>query len=483
MSVRAFLAQHDLAAFADSCERERLTIDDLREMSDDDLIAAIGMTRFADRRVLRSALAASSAPTQPAADPGATRMHTSNTGLGLTPEMAAPGDPLPERIGSYRVLGFVGSGGMGTVVRARHVEDGWAAQQGGDVAIKLIHPHIASSGEFRSRFMAEAAMGRRMQHAGLVSVYDVVSEGPWLGTVMDFVEGETLSARVTQGGLSVAEVVRLLAPLGAALDHLHAHGIVHRDVKPGNVVVRPDGTLVLLDLGIAKDTQRGDAQTRALTAMGTSAWMAPEQADAKTVDGAADRYPLGLMAYALLAGRLPWGSDVTEARALANKLTGSLEPLSSVRRDLPAAVCDAVSRMLSLDPGARFPSCRAFVEALQSGLGAGESALPASLPPVPAVSVAALPASPPGESARQEARAPIAPAENAPNRGVAAFLSFLVPGLGQLYARQWGEGAAFMFAGLVVWCSTVGSLGWAVHIVAAWRAYTTVPAASDRSGQ
>ena len=278
-----------------------------------------------------------------------------------------PSAGLPSRLGNYRVLGIIGAGGMGTVVRARHDNDGWASRQGGDVALKLIHPHIASDPAFQERFLDEAELGRRIQHPGLARVYDVVTEGPWLGTVLELIEGEELTRRIRPGGLAVDEVVSLLTPLAEALDHLHRQGIVHRDLKPANVKLRTDGRPVLLDLGIAKDLSRqGSGQTKTMTTMGTSAWMAPEQADAKTVTAAADVYSLGLIAYALLSGRMPWSEESTEHRVMANKMMGKLAPLSSVASGLPEAVSSAVMGALSVRASARPQSCGALVGSLDS---------------------------------------------------------------------------------------------------------------------
>ena len=241
----------------------------------------------------------SSAPQ--AADPllGATR-------AGPLPTQPPSHPRLPERIGSYRILSELGRGGMGTVVRARHIEEGWAQRQGGDVAIKLIHPQLAADPAYRARFLDEARLGRRLSHPSLAAVHDVVAEGSWLGAVMAFVDGTSLSERIRSGGLPLEQVVTLLRPLAEALDHLHAQGIIHRDLKPANIKIRRDGRPVILDLGIAKDqATAGDGHTQTGTVLGTTAWMAPEQVDAKATGPAADRYALGLMAYGLLAGRLP----------------------------------------------------------------------------------------------------------------------------------------------------------------------------------
>ncbi len=301
---------------------------------------------------------------------GATRIEAppaqpGSAGLLSGPTAMDPASSLPVRLGSYRVLGIIGAGGMGTVVRARHDEEGWAEQQGGDVAIKLIHPHIASEPDFRKRFFAEAALGRRLQHPGLATVYDVVTDGPWLGTILEYVEGDELTAWIRPGGRPVREVVSLLVPLAEALDHLHAEGIVHRDLKPGNVKVRAGGRPVLLDLGIAKDlAATGAGHTKTMTTLGTSAWMAPEQADAKTVTAAADVYALGLVAYALLSGRLPWGDDTSELRVLTNKMMGKLEPLSRSVSGVPRHVSDAVMGALAVEPEQRPASCGQLVASL-----------------------------------------------------------------------------------------------------------------------
>ncbi|MFH1468116.1 MAG: serine/threonine-protein kinase [Pseudomonadota bacterium] len=280
-----------------------------------------------------------------------------------------PAAGLPSQVGNYRILGLIGAGGMGTVVRARHLEEGWARRQGGDVALKLIHPHIAQDPTFRERFLDEAQLGRRVQHPALATVYDVVVEGPWLGTVMALVEGDSLERLVEPGGMPLAQALVILRPLAAALDHLHAQGIVHRDLKPANIKVRPDRSPVILDLGIAKDLKSGADHTQTMTAMGTTRWMAPEQADAKHIGPAADRYALGLITCALLTGGLPWGPDLSELRIVTLKMTGNLVPVARLKPDLPGGAVAAVTAMLALDPEARPGSCAAFVAALEGGEG------------------------------------------------------------------------------------------------------------------
>ncbi len=395
MTVRELLNLHDLAAYADAFDARRVGMSDLVSLSEDDLRDELGMESFQDRKRFKAAVASLAAggstpaplsgatrfePPTPAPLSGATRFEPSAR---PTPSLSGatriePAAALPQQLGSYWVLGLLGTGGMGTVVRARHVEEGWAQQQGGDVAIKLIHPQIATDPEFRSRFMSEAALGRKVQHPGFVPTFDVISEGAWLGTVMSFVTGDSLGSKVVPGGLSVDAVIALLAPIGEALDYLHGLGIVHRDLKPANIVVQPNGRPVVLDLGIAKDMQSGGNHTRTMTTMGTSAWMAPEQADAKHVDGAADRYAFGMIAYVLLAGQMPWSESTSEARVFSNKLMGQLVPLEQVCAGVPQHVAAAVMKMVSLEAGDRYSTCVGFVQALRVDDGAARAVVAAA---------------------------------------------------------------------------------------------------------
>lgn len=271
----------------------------------------------------------------------------------------------PKQLGNYRVLECIGAGGMGTVVRARHTNESWAQHQGGDVAIKFIHPHIAQNIDFQERFMQEAALGTSLHHPSLIMVYDVVQEGPWLGTVMQMIEGETLTSLIKADGLSISKTIALLKPLAAGLDYLHANKVIHRDLKPDNIKVKPDGTLVILDLGIAKDMLAKDSHTKPMTALGTSAWMAPEQIDAKHIGPEADRYALGLIAYVLLSGQLPWGKDISEARMLVCKLSEPPTPLYRLQPSLSKEFSQVVMRMLSIKAEDRIKGCLAFVAALE----------------------------------------------------------------------------------------------------------------------
>ena len=274
---------------------------------------------------------------------------------------------LPDKLGSYRILGVLGAGGMGRVVRARHVREQWATRQGGDVAIKIIHPHIAQDSMFQERFFDEAHLGKSLQHPGLATVHDVIDDGTWLGTVMELVSGDLLSARVRPEGMDTQAALSLLRPLCDALDHLHSKGVVHRDLKPDNIKLQGQ-TPIILDLGIAKSVtgRKGSGHTQAYTTLGTLTWMAPEQVDATRVGPAADRYALGLIAYQLLSGRLPWPAQANDQMILVSKATGNLEHLSAVMPGLPKRVADGVMKLLAVDPEQRFECCAVFARELEA---------------------------------------------------------------------------------------------------------------------
>ena len=268
-------------------------------------------------------------------------------------------------IGNHKIVGVIGEGGMGSVYRGRHTIEAFAKAEG-DVAIKMILPSLAKDEDFKKRFIREASLGKKLNHPNIAKVVSIHSANEDLALVMEYIDGKELKDLIPEGGMSVDEVVRLLKPIASALDYLHEQGVVHRDMKPANVRVKPDGTPVILDFGIAKDTNETDSgMTQTGTAMGTQTYMAPEQMDAKRVTGAADQYALAMMAYQLLSGRLPWDEGLSNVRIAIAKMTGdfnSLEELDGVSK----SISEAVLKGLSLDPIGRFESCTKFIESMDN---------------------------------------------------------------------------------------------------------------------
>jgi serine/threonine protein kinase len=263
-----------------------------------------------------------------------------------------------ERIGTrvadkYELTAMLGRGGMGVVYQAVHR---WTGRR---VAVKLIDPSLADDPDVGARFLNEARAAAAIAHAHVVDVLDMGRDDD--GTVyqaLELLEGETLGERLRrEGPLSVHETVRLLAPVMDALHHAHRAGIVHRDVKPGNVFLRKnaegESEAVLLDFGMAKLLDGQSVTTRSSTVLGTPHYMAPEQALASLdVGPAADIWAMGTILFQCLTGKLPFGEG-PPAAYLARVVYQAAPALHSVRSELPAQLCAAVDRALSREPSQR----------------------------------------------------------------------------------------------------------------------------------
>lgn len=267
--------------------------------------------------------------------------------------------PVGQTIGSYKVLGAIGQGGMGTVYRARHRIDAFAKRTG-DVVVKLMKPELSSNPDFVDRFIGGAALGRSIKHPNFVSIHDVIIDPntQTLAIVMDLVEGRCLDKLIPSGGMSFQNALPIIRQLSGALDYIHKQGIIHRDLKPENIIVQPDGTPIILDMGIAKNTTDADmSKTSTGMAMGTPLYMAPEQLDAKSATSSVDRYAFGLIVYQMLSGQLPWEDGLGQGQILARKFGGNLEPLSGY----PKRVVDAVMGMLRALSKDRWTTCAEFM--------------------------------------------------------------------------------------------------------------------------
>ncbi len=274
--------------------------------------------------------------------------------------------PKGKRLGSYSIIGELGRGGMGIVYRARHLIESMARRQGGDVAIKVMGPELAADRGFRTWFEREATLGLKLRHPSVVKVFEVLLDGETLGLVMSLIEGESLRKLIPQGGMPLDRALAILRPLAEALDHIHDRGVIHRDLKPENISINRQGRPVLLDFGIAKDTGGFVTSiTSTAAGMGTIVYMAPEQyLDTKRVGSACDRYALGMLAYELLSGSLPWPRDTSEYQVMRAKESGDLPPLSATMPSIDGRVSKAVSRMLAVKTWDRFKTAKSFVDAL-----------------------------------------------------------------------------------------------------------------------
>jgi eukaryotic-like serine/threonine-protein kinase len=263
----------------------------------------------------------------------------------------------------YALLERIGSGGAGVVWRA-HDE-----LLDRTVAVKLLHRDLAQDPDTTERFRAEAAAAAKLTHPHAVIVYDIgeTEDGDYL--VMELVEGATLGDLLDEGPLLPGVAAALGNQVGRALGAAHARGLVHRDVKPANILITTEGAGKVADFGIARAL--GDATSRLTVTghvMGTARYLAPEQLRDEGIDARADVYALGLVLHQCLTGRLPFGEG-TAVEVASRRLVGELAAPSELNADVPPALDEAICRAIQLDPQGRFADGAEFAAAL-AGLAA-----------------------------------------------------------------------------------------------------------------
>jgi hypothetical protein len=308
-----------------------------------------------------------------AADKGAKRFLASPT----QPEGAATaeGSDLFGRLqravsGRYSLERELGRGGMGIVFLARDV----ALDR--PVAIKVLPPDLSNVADSRARFVREARTAAGLSHPNIVPIHLVEEKEGLVYFVMALVDGESLGDRVRRvGPLKSAEVAKLLQEVAWALGYAHGRGVIHRDIKPDNILLdKGSGRALVTDFGIARVSTTGTVSQQG-EVIGTLRYMSPEQASADaTIDGRADLYSLGVTAFFALTGRLPFESENPSA-LIAMQVTQPAPPLKSIAKTVPAKLAEAIDRCLAKDPAARFPTGEALAEAIaQSQVTAREIA-------------------------------------------------------------------------------------------------------------
>jgi eukaryotic-like serine/threonine-protein kinase len=276
----------------------------------------------------------------------------------------------------YELTELVGTGGMSSVYKAHDT----LLER--NVALKMLHDHYSDDEEFVERFKREARTVAQLSHPNIVTVIDRGEAGGRQFIVFEYIDGENLKELLVRSGrLPVERALELALEIAHGLAFAHQHGLIHRDVKPQNVLLNGDGAAKVTDFGIARslDVEHGVTQTG--TVLGTSNYIAPEQASGQPVDAHTDVYSLGVVLYELLAGDVPFPGE--NFVSVAMKHVNEPPPnLLDVRRDVPLRVAAAVDRALEKDPRQRFPSMDAFaaelevcLAELQQGDAAGEATM------------------------------------------------------------------------------------------------------------
>src|SRR5438270_14081624 len=267
-----------------------------------------------------------------------------------------------EIAGRYELQGRLGSGGMSTVHRALDVR---LERQ---VAVKLLAEHLADDPTFVSRFQREAQAAARLIHPNIVQVFDSGQDeqtGQYF-IVMEYIEGSSCAEILRDDGwVEVPEAIAIVEQACEGLHYAHRNGVVHRDVKPGNLLRAREGEVKLADFGIAKATEQSSI-TQVGSVLGTAAYLAPEQARGEEAGPAADLYSLGVVTYQLLSGRLPYEASSLSELALRQQqeVPARLDVLNPA---VPPALAEAVAISLSLEPLGRYESAHAMAEALEAG--------------------------------------------------------------------------------------------------------------------
>ena len=294
------------------------------------------------------------------------------------------------QLGNYLIDSVIGRGGMSVVYGAKH------ARLAMPVALKVLAPELSRDDSFRERFLREAQAAAGLDHPNVIPIHDMGLHGDSLYIVMRYVGGGDLKGLLASAGpLDPEQALRILTPIGLALDAAHAHGLVHRDVKPANILIQRSAAgavehVYLTDFGIAKSAAAiGAGLTATGASIGTVGYMAPEQMQGGEVSAQTDEYALAVTLYECLAGRIPFQRELAEG---ARPPRGPLEPLTQLRPELPDALDEVLAKALSRDPAERYASCGRFLDACEGAV----TAITATASSVPAPGAArSLPPSPP----------------------------------------------------------------------------------------
>ena len=267
---------------------------------------------------------------------------------------------IGENIGPYRIVEQLGQGGMATVFKAYH------ASLDRYVAFKVLHPAFNADQSFAVRFQREARVVARLEHPNIVPVYDYAEHETRPYLVMKFIEGDTLKARMDQDPLSAEEIAKIVEAVGSALAYAHRQGVLHRDVKPSNVLLGRDGQIYLADFGLARMAQSGESTLSSDMVMGTPQYISPEQAMGKAdLDARTDLYSFGVMLYEMVVGRVPFNAD-TPFAIIHDHIYSPLPLPRHVNPEVPEPVERVLLKALAKERADRFEDANQLVSAFKA---------------------------------------------------------------------------------------------------------------------
>src|SRR5262245_58345453 len=281
------------------------------------------------------------------------------------------------RLGAYDIIGLLGAGGMGEVYRARDTK------LGREVALKSLPEALAAARDHLARFEREAQLLASLNHPHIAAIHGLEDSGPTRALVLELVEGPTLADRIAQGPIPLDEAMTMATQIAEALESAHEIGIIHRDLKPSNIKLRPDGTVKVLDFGLAKALEPGagsrepgtgrdtsnsptitsPAMTMRGVILGTAAYMSPEQARGRMVDNRADVWAFGAVLFEMLTGKRAFpGADVSDTLATVLKFDPDWKLLPA---DTPPSIRRLLRRCLAKDPKLRLRECGSAIADFQ----------------------------------------------------------------------------------------------------------------------
>ncbi len=278
-----------------------------------------------------------------------------------------------QTVGDYRIIDIIGSGGMGSVYKVQHLISDRIE------AMKVVLPDLSESTELANRFVREIKVQARLSHPNITSLHNALRFDDRLLMVMEFIDGTTLHARLRQGRMEIGTSLDVTLQILSALGYAHGHGVVHRDIKPGNVMLTRDGAVKIMDFGIARSLT--DRQlTQAGAAIGSVYYMSPEQVQGSGVDGRSDLYSVGILLYEMMTGIKPIEGDSSWAVMNAHINHVPTAP-AAVNPALPKSLSAATLKALEKDPAHRYQTAAEFADALRILREVNPAPLSEALPP------------------------------------------------------------------------------------------------------